>query len=72
MELAGWPVGRPRDWARRVEAPQAEAEVMAVRESLRRGSPFGGELWRRRTAKRYGLEFTLRPPHRPGKKGTRA
>ena len=67
VELADWPVDRPRDWARRVEAPQADAEVASLRESLRRGRPFGDELWQRRTARRYGLEFTLRPPHRPRK-----
>ena len=62
-------MGRPRDWARRVDAPQTDAEEAAVRESLRRGRQFGDELWQRRTARRYGLEFTLRPPHRPKGKG---
>ena len=64
-----WPVERPadREWLRFVNAPQSEEELAALRESLRRGRPYGDELWQRRTARRYGLEFTLRPPHRPKK-----
>jgi putative transposase len=62
-----WPVERPADWVRRVNRPQTEEEVAALRESLRRGRPFGDEPWQRRTALRHGLEYTLRPPHRPRK-----
>ena len=68
-----WPVDRPADWVRRVNAPQSEAELAALREAIRRGRPYGDEPWQRRTARRYGLEFTLRPPHRPprGRDGRR-
>ena len=62
---------RPRDWVKFVNAPQTDADLAALRESLRRGRPFGDEPWQRRTAKRYGLEYTLRPPHRPPKAGRR-
>ena len=63
-----WPVDRPPDWVKWVNEPQTEAELAALRESLRRGRPFGDAAWQRRAARQYGLESTLRPPHRPRKK----
>ena len=65
-----WPVDRPGDaqWLRQVNRPESEAELAALRQSLWRGRPFGDELWQRRTARHYGLQFTLRPPHRPKKR----
>jgi putative transposase len=41
--------------------------LAAVRKSVERGSPFGSEAWQKRTARRLGLEFTLRPRGRPRK-----
>ena len=46
---------------------QSEAELAALRESVRRGRPFGDVAWQRRTARRLGLESTLRPRGRPRK-----
>jgi putative transposase len=66
--LHGWPLPEPADWVRRVNRPQTEAELKAVRQSLRRGSPFGTSQWQVRTAKRLGLEWTLRPRGRPRRK----
>ncbi|HUG90462.1 MAG TPA: hypothetical protein VML55_06495 [Planctomycetaceae bacterium] len=48
--------------------PQSEAEVKAVRHSIRRSTPFGSSQWQIRTAKRLGLEWTLRPRGRPRKR----
>ena len=39
-----------------------------VRMSIARQRPLGEEAWVLRTAKRLGLEFTLRPPGRPRKR----
>jgi hypothetical protein len=39
-----------------------------LRQSLSRGSPFGGEAWMTQTAAQLGPEFTLRGPGRPRKK----
>lgn len=61
------PVKLPRNWRDLVNRPQTEAEVVAVRRSLERGTPLGGDVWRRRTADRLGLEHTLRPRGRPRK-----
>jgi hypothetical protein len=60
-----WPVERPRDWVRRVNAAQTADELAALRLSVKRGRPFGPEEWANRTAKRLGLADTLRPLGRP-------
>src|SRR5207247_236883 len=65
--LAAWPVPCPKGWLKYVNEAQSEAELAAVRESVRRGRPFGDVAWQRRTARRLGLESTLRPRGRPRK-----
>ena len=66
--LAEWPVARPRHWLSKVNAPQSEAELIALRQSVARGAPFGNEAWAVRTARRLGLESSLRPRGRPKKR----
>jgi putative transposase len=63
--LSEWPVERPRDWLAQVNRVQSARELEAVRISVPRGRPFGGEGWVRRLAKRFSLESTLRPRGRP-------
>jgi putative transposase len=63
--LSDWPVPCPRDWLAIVNRPQSEAELAALRQSVIRGSPYGGPHWQERTAKRLGLEASLRPRGRP-------
>jgi putative transposase len=67
--LAAWPdaVPLPADWAVQVNQPQTEAEVAALRQAVRRGSPYGSAVWQQRTAARLGLSHTLRPVGRPKK-----
>ena len=65
--LSDWPVACPRNWLARVNAPQTEAELAALRRSIARGAPFGDERWSERIAKRLGLESSLRPRGRPKK-----
>jgi len=65
--LAPWPLSQPRNWLAHVEQPLSDAELEALRRSVRRGSPLGGAAWTLRTAKRLGLEFTLRSRGRPRK-----
>jgi putative transposase len=55
------PVFRPADWLQRVNQPQTEAEVEALRRCVRRGRPFGELSWMTETARRLGLEASLRP-----------
>jgi putative transposase len=63
--LHPWPVPRPRDWVAHVNRPETAAELEAVRRSVLRGQPFGGDQWQQETAQRLGLEYTFRRRGRP-------
>src|SRR5947209_7918875 len=65
--LDEWPVPRPADWEARVNRPMPKAELEAVRNSVKRGSPFGSPRWAGRAARELGLEHTLRSRGRPRK-----
>jgi putative transposase len=65
--LSDWPIGTPSDWLELVNAPQTESELTALRQALRRGTPFGSPAWQAATAAALGLSFTLRRPGRPRK-----
>ena len=67
MMLSDWPLPRPRSWIDYVNQPQSDAELEAIRRSLDRGQPYGGEAWVRDAAARLGLESSLRPRGRPKK-----
>ena len=41
--LSDGPLGRPSDWVRRVNRPETDAELEAVRKSVNRGAPFGAK-----------------------------
>ena len=60
---------RGADWLGFVNAPMTEAEVAAIRLSLRRDRPYGTDSWTDETAGCLGLEYSLRPrgrqPRRP-------
>ena len=63
------PVPRGADRLGLVNAPRTEAEVAAIRLSLRRDRPRGIGSWSAETAALLGLEYSLRPrghpPRRP-------
>jgi putative transposase len=67
--LSAWPAPRLANWVERVNAALSPRELDAVRRSAHRGQPFGEEAWARKTARRLGLEATLRPRGRPRKTG---
>jgi putative transposase len=58
------PVPRRVEW---VNEATIETEVEGIRHSVKRGTPFGSEAWAVRTARRLGLEASLRPRGRPRK-----
>ncbi len=60
-----WPVERRADWVSWVNKPQTDREAAAVRESIARGRPLGGERWMKRTTERLGLESAFVPRGRP-------
>lgn len=66
--LSEWPVQRPADWRKWVNEPQTEKELVALRESVRRGRPFGRPAWQAAAASRLKLEFTFGQRGRPKKK----
>ncbi len=55
------PVLRGPDSLEFVRTPMTEAEVAAVRLSLRRDRPYGTDSWITETAGYLGLEYSLRP-----------
>lgn len=63
--LGEWPVARPRNWAGYVNRPHSQSELEALRRSVNRGAPYGGDAWVQRTVKHLGLESTLRSRGRP-------
>jgi putative transposase len=65
--LSPWPLPLPADWPELVPAPQPEAELEALRRSVRRCCPFGAPGWQEQMARRLGLAQTLRPLGRPKK-----
>lgn len=63
--LSDGPVPRGRSWVEHVNQPQTEAELAALRRSVQRGQPYGGEAWTAKVSRQMGLEHTLRPRGRP-------
>lgn len=67
IALAEPPVRLPSDWVKRVNQPQSEAELSALRQCAVRGQPYGSDAWREKVAEQLNLTHTLRPRGRPRK-----
>jgi len=65
--LSPWPVEPGRNWSRRVDEPQTQAEVDALPEAVRRSRPYGTRQWTLKIAGDLHLEWTLHPRGRPEK-----
>jgi REP-associated tyrosine transposase len=65
--LAESPVRLVRTWCDHVNQPQNEAEEAAIRRSIVRGQPYGGEHWTAKVTRQLDLEHTFRPRGRPKK-----
>ncbi|MEL6896008.1 MAG: transposase [Planctomycetota bacterium] len=65
--LSTWPINRLPNWVQRVNEALLDSEREAIQRCSQRGSPFGSEEWTELTARRFGLESTLRPRGRPKK-----
>jgi len=63
--LSDWPLARPARWAERVNRPLDDEELKALRQCVQRGSPYGDERWVERTARKLGIESSIRPRGRP-------
>ena len=65
--LSRWPIDRPRTWIAMVNRPQNSAEIEAIRQCLRKGTPYGTDRFVTQSAVRLQLEHTLRSRGRPKK-----
>ena len=65
--LTEWPVRRRNDWLDWVNLAQTDKELSLLRESIRRGRPFGSAAWQQATAKRLNLQSSFRKRGRPKK-----
>jgi putative transposase len=61
------PVARGRDWGDYVQQPQTDVELVGLRQSVERGTPYGNPRWQAQAIATLGLESTLRPRGRPRK-----
>jgi putative transposase len=59
--LSTCPLARLPNWFARGDEPLTNNEMNAVRGSIKRGSLFGNETSIESTARRFGIESTLRP-----------
>lgn len=53
--LSDWPVPRPPNWARYVDASPDGESVQRIRTSLRCSRPFGDKVWTAHIAAKFGL-----------------
>lgn len=65
--LTPWPVETPQAWIDRVNQPENENELKALRQSVQRGRPYGTPDWQKKITKRLGLESSYRSAGRPSK-----
>lgn len=59
------PISRPADWLQFVDEPQTAVELDALRRCAQRNAPFGSRTWADKTAKKLGLEASIRSLGRP-------
>ena len=63
--LSPWPIPRSPNWVARVNEALTDRELIVLRRSAQRGSPFGDSTWIDSTAQRLGLAPTINPRGRP-------
>jgi putative transposase len=63
--LDPWPTPQPEDWLSLVNDVQNQIHLSRVRESVKRGRPFGDPVWSQRVAAALDLEHTFHPQGRP-------
>ena len=66
--LSEWPIVVP-NYADILNDPQDKEEIEEIRNSIRRGSPYGEGGWREKMITKYSLESTIKSRGRP-RKGT--
>ncbi len=67
--LDPWPIPAGRGYLDLINQSESDGKLQNIRESIRRGRPFGENSWVAKTVKVLGLESTIKSRGRP-KKGT--
>ena len=65
--LSDWPITRPRTWRAMVNRPQNKKKLEAIRNCVRKGSPYGSDHFVTQASTRLKLKHTLRERGRPRK-----
>ncbi|MFI4913325.1 MAG: transposase [Sedimentisphaeraceae bacterium JB056] len=66
FELTDLPeMSSPRRWAKIVHSDMPQADIDAINQSLKRGTPLGDEEWKKATAKALDLQSTINKRGRP-------
>jgi putative transposase len=67
FKLSNGPIELPGEWEKLVNEYVESKELADLEKSFNRGMPFGNSDWRLLTAKKLGLESTMRAKGRPKK-----
>ena len=67
FELSEGPLMLPSNWDKLVNQPAPPDQLEGLKNSIKRGAPFGELNWKMKTASKMNLESTLRPRGRPKK-----
>jgi|SRR3989344_959794 len=59
------PTPIPKNYLEWINTPEPSEELKTIRQSVNKGSPYGGESWVKKTSSQFGLNSTLRNPGRP-------
>lgn len=62
LDLHEWPVPKPPTWTEDTNTAGCRAELERVQEAIRRGRPYGPEMWCEQTASHLGWRCGMRPP----------
>jgi putative transposase len=65
LPIKDWPVSRPKNWLASVNRAETAGVLEALRQSVKRGRPYGEASWQLRTARQLSLQSTLHPRGRP-------
>lgn len=63
--LSSWPMSKPKNYSQWLNQPQTEDEEKAIRHSMTKGNPYGGDHWVSHVVEKFNLGQTLRKVGRP-------
>ncbi|MBU1557703.1 transposase [Patescibacteria group bacterium] len=63
--LSEWIISEPKGYLKYLNEPQGESEEKAIQNAIHKSCPYGGDSWKSRVVKKFGLESTLKGVGRP-------